>query len=77
MILKYTENVIRYKRDAMGRRVSIPQGYYVFDKYNKKLFISKRDLALSIFGGILVNVFAVGLCAAAIAVVDIFRSSAP
>ena len=51
----------------MGRRNFVPQGYNVLaDKYNKKLFISKRHVALAIFGSILLNVSGVGLCLAAI-----------
>lgn len=38
----------------------------MFEKYDKKLFISKRHLALSIFVGIFINVSGVGLCVAAI-----------
>lgn len=68
----------------MGRRNVVPQGYTVLDRYNKKLFISKRHRALAIFGGVLVGVFGVGSCAGAItymnasyADVPAARSSAP
>lgn len=55
------------------------------DQYNKKLFISKRQKALSIFGGILVGVLGVGLLVGTIdhmiktsyLDVPVTRSSAP
>jgi len=80
------EDVVIWISDGMGRRCIVPQGYRVFDKYNdKKLFISKRQKALSIFGGILVGVFGVASCTGAIhhmnvtsnSDVPVSRSSAP
>lgn len=77
--------MIIWMSGAMGRRISVPQGYIVFGTDYKKLFISKRQVALAIFGSILLNAGGVGLCVAAIhnmnktsyLDVPVTRSSAP
>lgn len=78
IILRIRRPMVIWISDGWAVASFFLEGYYVFDKYNnKKLAISKRERALSIFGGICVGVFGIALCAAAINHMNASYSDAP